>query len=476
MIEVTNDKFAYFIGNPYQDPRVNIVHSEGRSYIRRSSDKYDIIQMSGVDTWTALSTGAYVLSESYIYTTNAMHEYLDHLTDGGTLSIIRWLFWPPREMLRLCTQAAQVLRERGVKNPERNIVVVGDGHLASILIKKRPLTWSELREIEDNTIKTEKNRIIYAPGFNADHPYYEPVFRNYNIPSNKGKELIDISFKGFFEALENGTEREFIRDYPYNIKPVNDDKPFFFKYYKWKHVFADDIGQGGSFVDKMPIGLLILGLSLLQAAFFSFLLIVAPLFFMGKKEKTYSPLNQITYFFLIGTGFMFIEISIIQQFVLFLGNPADAIAITVMILLLSTGIGALISKKILILFGEKTIYRTLMLFFPLMVLFYAWFIPQFTVIFLHRPFMIRIIYSTLALAPLGIFLGQFFPTGLTIVGEKNSSFIPWAYAINGVASVIASISSIILAMAYGFTFVFTTAAFCYFIACVSIYRFVQKHV
>jgi len=476
MIEVTQDKFSDFIGNPYQNPKVNIVHSEGRSYIRRSKEKYDIIQMSGVDTWTALSTGAYVLSESYIYTSNAMHEYFDQLNDDGTLSIIRWLFWPPREMLRLCTQAALVLKERGITNPERNIVVVGDGHLASILIKKRPFTWSELRSIEDNTNKSLNNRIIYAPGFSADHTYYQPVFRNYNIDSLKGKEFIDMSFKGFFDALEDGSHNRFIKNYPYNVTPVNDDKPFFFKYYRLEHLFSGDIGEGGSFVDRMPIGFLILGLSLLQAALFSFLLIIAPLLFMDKKEKTYSPANQITYFFMIGTGFMFIEIPIIQQFVLFLGNPADAIAITIMILLFSTGIGALLSKKILILFGEKIIFKTLMLIFPLIVLFYAWLVPQFTISFLHTSYFMRIFLSTLILTPLGLFLGQFFPTGLTIVGEKNSSFIPWAYAVNGVASVIASISSIILAMAYGFTFVFTTAAFCYFIAAVAIYRFVQRHV
>jgi hypothetical protein len=476
MIEVTNEKFAGFIGNPYQDPRVNIVHSEGRSYIRRSEEKYDIIQMSGVDTWTALSTGAYVLSESYIYTSNAMNEYFNQLDDDGTLSIIRWLFWPPREMLRLCTQAVFVLKEMGIEDPENNIVVVGDGHLASILIKKRAFTWSELRLIEDSVNRTEKNRIIYAPGFSADHPYYEPIFKNYGISSEKGKDFISKSFDGFFASVENGKEREFIRDYPFNITPVNDDKPFFFKYYKWRHLISGDMGEGGSFVDKMPVGLLILALSLLQAAFFSFLLILAPLFFMGKKEKTYSPLNQITYFFMIGTGFMFIEIPIIQQFVLFLGNPADAIAVTIMILLFSTGIGALFSKKILILFGEKVIFRVLMMLFPLIILFYAWFIPQFTADYLHSPYSTRILLSTLLLSPLGLFLGQFFPTGLTIVGEKNSAFIPWAYAVNGVASVIASISSIILAMAYGFTFVFTTAAFCYFIACVSIYRFTQRHV
>lgn len=475
MIEVTKDLYADFIGKPYQDSRVNIVHSEGRSFIRRSLDKYDIIQMSGVDTWAALSTGAYVMSESFIYTTDAMREYFEHLTDDGTLSIIRWLFWPSREMLKLCTQAVEVLRERGVENPENNIAVVGDGALAAILVKNRSFTWSELDHLNEVVSATENIRIIYAPGFSASSQYYEPIFAKHNFSTSEGIDYINSGFNAFFKAVEKGEERKFISEYYYDIEPVNDDRPFFFKYYRVNHLFSDVNRTGGSFVDSMPIGLLILGLSLFQALFFSIMFIVIPLLFMNKSERSFSPANQIIYFFMIGTGFMFIEMSVIQQFVLFLGNPADAISVTIMILLLSAGTGSLFSRKILIAMGEKGLFSTMMVVFPLVVMGYAVLLPNFTHSFIHYSFEARIFLSLAVLFPLGFLLGQFFPTALTIVGEKNSSFIPWAYAVNGVASVVASIFSIILAMAYGFTFVFTMAAFCYFAACVAFLRFVHKH-
>lgn len=475
MIEVTKDLYADFIGKPYQDSRVRIVHSEGRSFIRRSPDKYDIIQMSGVDTWAALSTGAYVMSESFIYTTDAMREYLDHLTDDGTLSIVRWLFWPSREMLKLCTQAVQVLRERGVENPENNIAVVGDGALAAILVKNRPFTWLELENLNELVSKTENIRIIYAPGFSADSQYYDPIFAKHNFSTHEGINYINTGFGAFFKSVEKGDEGKFISDYYYDIEPVSDDRPFFFKYYRVNHLFSDVNRTGGSFVDSMPIGILILGLSLFQALFFSILFIVIPLLFMSKGEKSYSPVNQIIYFSMIGTGFMFIEMSLIQQFVLFLGNPADAISVTIMILLLSAGIGSLFSRKILVAVGEKGIFGAMLLIFPFIIMGYAVFLPGFTHKFIHYSFEARIFLSLAVLFPLGFLLGQFFPTALTIVGEKNSSFIPWAYAVNGVASVVSSIFSIILAMAYGFTFVFTMAAFCYFAAIVAFLRFVQKH-
>ncbi len=478
MIDVTKNKFAKYIGSPYQNKKVKIIHSEGRSFIRRTKEKYDIIQMSGVDTWTALSSGAYIMSESYIYTTNAINEYMKKLKPNGTLSIMRWLFWPPREMLRLCTEAVQVLRKEGIKNPEKNIVVIGDGSLATILIKKRPFSWYELASIVEQTSKTKDKRVIYAPGFSASKQYYFPIFIKYGktLSLDDGYKYIKTSFEKFFNAVKNHKEKKFIAKYKYNITPVSDDNPFFFRYYKWEQVFKANWGEGGSFVDSMPIGLIILLSSLVQALILSFLLIVAPLIFMNKKEKAFSPHLQIIYFFMIGVGYMFIEISTIQRFILFLGNPSDAIAITIMFLLFFTGIGALFSKKVLIKLGERTIYKMAIIFFPLFIILYAKLIPFATHFFIDSSFSLRVFISALILAPIGFILGNFFPIGLTIVGEKNASFIPWAFAVNGLASVISSIFAIILAMAYGFNVVFIISAFCYLFASISFLRFSQKHI
>ena len=476
MIEVTQNLYGDYVGRPYDDPRVTIFHSEGRSFIRRSPHRYDIIQLSGVDTWTALASGAYVLSESYLYTTDAIREYLEHLTPDGTLSIIRWLFWPPRETLRLCTEAVEVLRTMGADDPEKHIVVIGDGALGAVLIKRRPFTWFEVATLVERTKETPRNRIIYAPGFAAGDSYWGPLFeKNPFISPSLGASFIRRSFERYFEAVSRGNETAFIRTYDYNITPVTDDQPFFFHYYRLRHLFTRDWGIGGSPVDKIPIALIILLFSFLQSLFFSFLLVMAPLFFMEVRERSYSPHLQILYFSSLGIGFMFIEISLIQRFVLFLGNPSDAIAVTVMILLLSAGIGSLLSKKMLAHFGDRRLFKGLAVVMPLLVLGYALLIPLFTRHFLDTLFLVRLCLLFLFLAPLGFMMGIFFPIGLTIVGEKNHGFIPWAVAINGVAGVVSSILAILLAMAYGFTFVFTLAAFCYFTAAVSFHRFVKKH-
>jgi len=475
MIAATRDHFADLVGRPLQDPRVQVVHSEGRGFIRRSPDRYDILQLSGVDTWTALATGAYVLSESYLYTTDALREYLEHLTPDGTLSIIRWLFWPPRETLRLCTGAVEVLRAMGVAEPHRHIVVIGDGSLAAVLIKPRPFSWREIALIVEKAAETPRNRIIYAPGFEAPDAYWDPIFEKQAFSPVEGAGHLRASFHRYFEEVAKGTEDRFIAAYDYDITPVTDDQPFFFHYYRLRHLFAADWGGGGSLVDSMPIGLMILALVLVQSLLFSFLLIVAPLFFMSSQERVFSPHLQILYFSMLGIGFMFIEIALIQQFVLFLGNPSDAIAACVGILLVCAGIGALFSKRLLILLGDRRLYKVLAVLMPFLVLGYAVLVPWFTHRFLAAPFEARLLLSLLVLFPLGFLMGLFFPTGLTIVGEKNAGFIPWAIAVNGVAGVVSSVLSIVLAMAYGFTFVFTLAAFCYLLAAASFHRFVKKH-
>ncbi len=475
MIEVTRDRYNDYVGRPYQDPRVTIVHSEGRSFIRRSPERYDIIQMSGVDTWTALASGAYVLSESYLYTTDAIREYLEHLSPDGTLTIIRWLFWPPRETLRLCTEMVSALYAMGATEPARHIVVIGDGHLGAVLVKRRPFTWHEIATLAEQTRESERTRILYAHGFTTPDTYWEPVFRGYPFSFSQGAYYIRNSFHAYFSAVTEGSESSFIRRYDYDITPVSDDKPFFFHYYRFRHLFAGEWGGGGSPVDKFPIALTILFLSLVQSLFFSFLLIVAPLFLMRKEEQRFSPHLQIFYFSMLGIGFMFIEMALIQHFVLFLGSPSEAIAATIMILLFFAGLGSLTSKKLLIRFGDRRLFKGLSVITPLLILGYAVTIPLFTHHFLSSSLLFRLVSSSLFLAPLGFVMGIFFPSGLSIVGEKNPEFIPWACAVNGVAGVVSSILAILLAMAYGFTFVFTMAAFCYLIAAISLHRFIKKH-
>ena len=474
VIDLTMQKYSTFKNNILKNEKVSILHDEVRSFLGRTDKKYDLIQLSGTDTVSALINGAYVMSESYLYTKEAFRLYLDRLTDDGTLAVVRWVLWPPRETLRVAVTAALVLKEAGFEHPEQNIVIIGDGAFASVLVKKRPYTWTELNDIAEILAATPDLRIIYAQGFSAGARYYDPIVKGVNFSSDQAINFIKSGFVYFFQSLENGKEEAFVEEYPYNIKPVSDDSPFFFNYFK----------SGGEelskeirtvFTDLSLFQIEILVLTFIQLLFISLSLFVSPLFFMSKDEKRYLPVIQILVFAAIGFGFMFIEMTLIQHFTLIFGEPATSAATAIGTLLIFSAIGSLFSKKILISLGEKSFLSVLAIVLPLMILGYAVLVPHFSVFCAGFSFARKLILTMLFIAPLGFTTGIVFPVSLLLVGEKKPFFIPLAVGANGAASVLATVTSVMIVMVYGFKFVFVLSAFCYFFALSAMLYFVKKH-
>ena len=475
VIDLSIRKYSTFKNNILQNEKVGIVHDEIRSFLGKTDRKYDLIQFSGMDTVSALLNGPYIMSESYLYTKEAFRAYFDHLNDEGTLAVIRRVLWPPRETLRVAVTASLVLKEAGIEHPENNIVIIGDGVLASVLVKKRPFTWTELNDISEIIAGTKDIRIIYAPGFSAGAEYYDPIVRFVNFSSDQARDFIKSGFFHFFQSLENGQEEAFIEEYPYNIKPVSDDSPFFFNYFK----------PGGAKLSKeirtvamdesiFQIEMLII--TFVQLLFLSLSLFISPLFFMSKEEKKYLPLVQILVFAAIGFGFMFVEMSFIQNFTLIFGDPATSAAAAIGLLLVFSAIGSLFSKKILISLGEKSFFSVLAIFLPLIILGYAVLVPHFSAFCAGFSFAWKLILAILFIAPLGFTTGVVFPVSLLLVGEKKPFFIPLAIGANGAASVLATVTSVMIAMIYGFKFVFVLSAFCYFFALSAMLYFVKKRI
>ena len=473
VIDLSLQKYSTFKNNILKNEKVEIIHDEVRSFLGKTDRKYDLIQLSGTDTVSALINGVYVMNESYLYTKEAFRLYLDRLNDEGTLAVIRWVLWPPRETLRVAVTAALVLKEAGVDHPENNIVIIGDGALASVLVKKLPYTWTELNEIAEIVAATPDLRILYANGFSAGLRYYDPIVKLVNFSSDQAIDFIKSGFVYFFRSLENGTYERFVNDYPYNIKPVSDDSPFFFNYFKFG---GDSISKEVQtfFMDLSLFQIEILIFTFVQLLFLSLSLFISPLFFMSKEEKKYMPLVQILVFAAMGFGFMFVEMTFIQNFTLLFGDPATSAATAIGLLLVFSAIGSLFSKKILISLGEKSFFSVLAVVLPLMILGYAVLVPHFSAFCAGLSFAQKLLLTVLFIAPLGFITGIVFPVSLLLVGEKKPFFIPLAIGANGAASVLATVTSVIIAMSYGFKFVFVLSAFCYFFALSAMLYFVKK--
>jgi SAM-dependent methyltransferase len=445
MLDVTKRLFADFTGNLYETSKARAFVSEGRSYVRSHGGDYDLIQMSGVDTWAALSSGAYVLSENFLYTVEAIQEYYKHLRPDGILSVGRFTLDPPRESLRLVSIAFQALKELGVEHPEQQIMAAswGNPFLGRLLVKRSPFTPDEVKRHADGVKRAgDGGTVYYAPGMIGDNPYSELV-----------------------QAYAAGRETTFFRDYQYDVTPVYDDKPFFFEYYKWSRLFHDmtQTGEGGQIGANRPVGLMVLGGLLAQVSVLVLAFIYAPLSVFNRAGTRIPRWSSIVlYFSCLGFGYMFVEIGLMQRFVLFLAHPAYSIPVVLGTLLLSSGAGSLVALR-LPWPAPQRMRIVLLTLGAVLVLLLLVLRPAFNA-GLGLPFGVRVAISVAILAPVGFMMGMPFPLGISAVSKLGPHVVPWAWGINGGTSVLGSVLAIVVAMGTGFTWVLVLSAATYVLA------------
>jgi hypothetical protein len=446
-VDLLRTKYLTYSGYLAERPDVELHVAEGRHFVTRDPRKFDVIQLSGVDTFTALSSGAYALTENYLYTVEAIHDFLDHLRPQGVLSMARWLFDPPRETLRLVSTELRALEERGVADAASRFVIVSglprDASKAfpwaETLVKLEPFSREEVAR--HRQWATER-------GFGM---VYDPYVQRDNI------------FDRIIRA-DPESRTQILDDYLYEASPSTDDNPFFFQFYRWRNLVSGDLlrpelvtGPGSARgarrtgrTGEIPIGLVILFSSVLFILILSVLFIAAPLRRgVGSLAGVPWKGGVIGYFALVGLGFMFVEIVLLQKLTVFLGGPTYSMAITLSSLLFFTGVGAAFSR---LLQGNlsRRLAAAIVGLGGMLVVEYAflqWGVPAL----LGLSHLARCFVAVLAIVPLGLFLGAPFPVGLRLLGPIDERLVPWAYGINGCASVLGGMLCVILSMALGLT-------------------------
>jgi len=458
-VDLMRTQFAEFNGGIYSREGVEVVVGEGRSYLRRLDQKFDVIELSGTDTYTAGNAGAYVLSESYLYTREALREYLEHLNPGGTLGMIRLAYDPPRENLRLFAIALEELRAMGVEKPSEHAVVVfkeaphpETGELirfSCCVFSLEPFAPETVAfyarggyVITDGDVNW---RLLYAPGHDTQQ-------------GAAGEQ-----FTALASAIDAGGEQEFYDAYPYEIEPVSDDSPFFFNFHSWSDLWTEESegAEGWHDLTGGPIGLRILWTLLQQTTLLTAVLVLAPLLFLKGKGslRSQGALRQLTYFLGLGAGFMFLEISTIQRLSLFLGHPSYSLTVTLCCFLFFAGLGSLWARRYEA--RPACALRSIVMLLVVLVVVQAFALEWLTASFLHLPLVGRIGVAVLALAPLNFLMGMPFPIGLARLRSMEPQLVPWALGANGGASVIGSILCIVIAMESGFRTVSLLAAAIY---------------
>ncbi len=430
--------------------RVKMVVAEGRHYLTATDATFDVIQLSGVDTFTALSTGAFVLSENYLYTRGAMRDYWNHLSADGILSFSRLLFDPPRETLRLITTQLDFLARTGIAEPWRHFVVIGGP-----AYEKQP-PWAETLLKRSAFTREQVERLTQW----AEERGFDILYDPYHTSDN--------AFNTFIRA-DTGTREQLIEAYPFNVRPTSDDDPFFFQYYRWRSLLRLTSGRsglagskGGYSVMRVPLGLIILALSLVQMLVLSLVFIIAPLRMLTRfRSPGRGRFGIFLYFSALGLGFIFIEIALLQKFSVFVGGPTSSMAITLASILVFSGVGSYVAKA----FRERPgrwLAATIVLLGALTAAEIA-FLNRALPDLLRLSLPLRWLVTGAAIFPLAVLMGMPFPTGLRLVQRVDESMRPWAWGVNACATVVGSMLCVLLSIYAGFTTTLLTAVGIYFI-------------
>jgi hypothetical protein len=449
---VTTD-YAEFAGHLYQAPGVTLHTTEARSFVTSSPGVYDLIQVSLLDSFSASASGQYALSESHLYTTEALAEFLQKLAQGGFLSITRWIKLPPRDTLKLFATAIAALRASGINDPGQQLILLRGWQTSTLLVKNGAVSAQDLERVR-----------AFCAARSFDVAWYPGITRG---ESNRYNRLRDAWFHDAAQALLGEQRERFLDDYKFNLRPASDDQPYFFHFFKWRtlaEVLQLRERGGASLTDA---GYLVLVATLAQAVIASLLLILLPI---SLYQRRTNPAKQgvrrsmvMGYFFILGLAFLFIEIAFIQKLLLFLHHPLYAVAVVLSSFLVFSGLGSAWLGRISPGGRGRRLGQAVTGIVVLGTVYLLSLDPLLDHLAM-LPDAMRILISVALIAPLAFCMGMPFPLGLGRLADHAPDLMPWAWAINGCASVISAVLATLLAIHLGFSTVIAVALALYAMA------------
>ncbi|MGH8692520.1 MAG: hypothetical protein ACREUS_15970 [Burkholderiales bacterium] len=435
ILNVVNGRFGDYTGHLDRDPIVRLVNDEARSYLAREKERFDIVQVTFIDTWAATAAGAYTLTENSLYTVEGWKIFLDRLEDDGLLAVSRGI---NPELDRLVALGRAALLASGATHPERHMVLVTNRHgkrkgsfgpMGILLVRKTPFPQDELAAVR---------RAAAQMRFDVD---LEPG-------AAKTRLLLAL-------ATGRGMEDELARG-AINYAAPTDDQPFFFNLHRlasWK------LARNGllSWQPALLVADLLVGVSVL-----ALLCIALPLAF-ARTAFARADLPFLCFFAAIGAGFMLIEISMLQRLIIFLGHPTYSLSVILFTLLLASGIGSRLSARVA---GDRIRTAGIGVLALLTAILAAAGLSTAPLMaaFQSSETPVRIAVSAGLLAAMGIFMGTAFPLGMRLAMAVRPQLGPWLWAVNGAVSVVASVLAVVIAMASGISTSFWAGVASYLIA------------
>ena len=429
-------------------PGLQLVVDEGRSWLSRSRESFDLIQMSLVDTWAATGAGAFTLSENGLYTVEAWKIFLSRLTPKGVLTVSRWYDASvPDETGRLISLATAALMESGITEPRRHVFLAAQGTVATLVLSKSPLSASDVETLERAAAEYQ-HAILISPN---RAPGADTLGRITTAPDRKSLDAYTSSLA-------------------FDLTPPTDDRPFFFNQLPLSRPFqafayAETALARGPQGGGVRQGNLVATITLLVLFFISLmfvtLAVVVPLHNALQDVGLAVATRGTLYFALIGIGFMMVEIGLLQRMTVFLGHPIYSLSVLLFSLILTTGMGSFLSEKLTLdnrtrITAWATLTGSYLVLLPFIL-------SQLFAAFDDATLTARVALCVLSITPAGLLLGFGFPTGMRLIAAIDPRPTPWFWGINGAAGVLASISAIAVSLALGIKTTLILGALCYFL-------------
>ena len=451
-INLVQDQYSELSGHIYSSPEVNIHITEARGYVSTNDKNYDLVSIPLMDSFGSVA-GLHSMAENYLYTEQAIRQYLQRLNPDGFLSFTRWIKLPPRDMPKLLAMVINVLKKDNIAKPAQQLIVIRSWQTSTLLVKNGSITTDEINRIKQ-FCQDRNFDLVYYPGIT------EQEVNQFNILQQP------FLYQAATQLLGK-QQNEFIDAYKFNITPATDDRPYFSQFFKWQTLpeIISLLDSGGLFL--LESGYLLLIAALTQAIVASFILIVLPLWLwknkLGIQTDTQNYKQVLVYFFCLGLAFLFIEIAFIQKFILILHHPLYAITTVLCAFLLAAGAGSYFSKR-LSHYADKIIIMLPVAMISLLSIIYSMNFEEISSLLLSQNDIARYLGSVLLIVPLGFFMGMPFPLALDKLSQTMPELIPWAWGINGCASVISAILATLIAMQFGFNVLIMLAVVLYLIA------------
>ncbi|MFO8066716.1 MAG: class I SAM-dependent methyltransferase [Bacteroidales bacterium] len=448
IIEIMQNEYAEESGNLFNLEKVNIYHSDARIFLSKVMEsRYDLIKMPVMDAFGGTS-GLNALEENYELTLEAFDLMWEALKPEGVIAITSWMDYPPRTSLKIAATISETARNKGIESPGNHIAAIRSWGTVTYILKKTQITNAEINRIQEFS-KEKYLDILYLKNTDIQNRNY------YN-------KLEDASFLTYIDDIINNESSSIYKNYGFDIKPSTDDKPHFSQFIRLKNIQHIASVYGFSQLPFLELGYLTVIVTLIQSIILAIILIILPLF----RLKAGSGKSSIFLFFAsIGIGYMFLEIILIQKFVLYFGYPIYAITAVIATMLIGSGVGSLYSSRLKNP-GKASPFAALII--ALILIIYAFILPLVLDTTLNYSETLKIFLALVLISVPAFFMGMPFPVTIRYLSDKNPALIPWSWGINGCFSVISSALAMFLALEIGFRAVMAGTVVCYIIAFLSL--------